>query len=90
MGWYRLSSCCRFRQIFLSISGAKGKLDSTTIHQFKMYEITEQLNAALDTIRTEIPNAGMKIGNLSLPVIPKDTIQAINICFPPSIWRISV
>ena len=71
-------------KFFFSISGAKGKLDSTTIHQFKMYEITEQLNAAVGYYSNRDPNAGMKIGTFSLPVIPKDTIQAISIMLPPS------
>jgi Domain of unknown function (DUF4270) len=71
-------------KFFFSISGAKGKLDSTTLHQFKMYEVTEQLNAAVGYYSNRNPNAGMEIGTFSFPPIPKDTVQAISVLLPTS------
>ena len=71
-------------KFFFSISGAKGKLDSTTIHQFKMFEVTEQLDAAVGYYSNRDPNAGMEIGTFSLPPIPKDTVQAIGVMLPAS------
>jgi hypothetical protein len=67
-----------------SINGAKGKLDSTTIRQIKIFEISEMLNSDVKYYFDRDPNAGQEIGTFSLPVIPKDTVQAINIVLPTS------
>jgi len=71
-------------KFFFSISGAKGTIDSTVTHQFKMYEITEQLNDAVGYYSNRDPNAGMEIGTFSLAPIPMDTIQAMSVILPTS------
>ena len=67
---------------YFSISGAKGKLDTTTIHLIKLYEITEQLNSTVAYYSNRDPNAGMEIGTFPLPPIPKDTVQSMSITLP--------
>jgi hypothetical protein len=69
-------------KLFFSIVGAKGKLDSTTIHQIQLFEITETLNSAVKYFSNRDPNALGEIGIFSLPPIPKDTTQSFQIRLP--------
>jgi hypothetical protein len=71
-------------KFFFSISGAKGALDTVTLHKIKIYEITEQLNSTVAYYSNRDPHAGEEIGTFSLPPIPKDTVQSINITLPTS------
>ena len=69
-------------KLYFSISGAKGTLDSTTIHKLKIFEIIEILNPAVSYYSNRDPNAGGEIGTFSLPAIPRDTAQSIEITLP--------
>jgi hypothetical protein len=69
-------------KLYFSISGAKGTLDSTTIHKLKIFEITEILNSTVRYYSNRDPNAGGEIGTFSLPAIPRDTAQSIEITLP--------
>ncbi|MBA4322226.1 MAG: hypothetical protein C0408_05350, partial [Odoribacter sp.] len=71
-------------KLFLTIAGAKGTLDSTTLRQIRLFEITEQLNSAVKYFSNRDPNAGMEIGTFSLPVISKDTTKSMVIVLPVS------
>jgi hypothetical protein len=69
-------------KLYLTIAGAKGTLDTITIRQFKMFEITEQLNSAVAYYSNRDPNAGTEIGTFSLPAISKDTLKTMEIDLP--------
>ena len=69
-------------KFFFSISGAKGTLDSTTIREIRLYEITEQLSSSVAYYSNRDPHAGMEIGAFALPPIPKDTVQSIALLLP--------
>jgi hypothetical protein len=68
--------------LYFSIAGAKGTLDSTTIHQIKIFEIDETLNSTVKYYSNHVPKIKKEIGTFSLPVITKDTIQGITIELP--------
>jgi Domain of unknown function (DUF4270) len=71
-------------KLFFSINGAKGTIDSTVLHQFKMYEITEDLNSAVGYYSNRDPNVGMEIGTFDLAPVSKDTIKAMVVTLPNS------
>lgn len=68
--------------LYFSIAGAKGTLDSTTIHQIKIFEIDETLNSTVKYYSNRLPNIKREIGTFPLPVITKDTTQNITIKLP--------
>jgi hypothetical protein len=71
-------------KLLVTITAAKGTLDTTTIRQIKLYEITEQLNPAVKYYSNRDPNAGIEIGTFNLPVIDTDTTKSIEIKLPNS------
>jgi hypothetical protein len=71
-------------RLTLSITGAKGILDSTITHQIKISEINETLNSANKYYSNRDPNAGIELAAISLPAITKDTAQAVGITLPVS------
>jgi hypothetical protein len=71
-------------KFFFTLKGAKGKVDSTTIHRIKIFEITEQLSSDVKYYSNRDPGAGMEIGTFDLPPVPKDTAQSIGILLPVS------
>lgn len=72
-------------KLYFTISGAKGKLDSTTIHKIKIYEITESLNSTSKYYSNRDPRAGKELGTISLPAFPKDSTKSIAVRLPDSI-----
>jgi hypothetical protein len=71
-------------KIYITLSGAKGTLDSTTIHKINLYEINEILNATDKYYSNRDPNAGELLATLSLPPIPKDTLMSMELALPIS------
>jgi hypothetical protein len=74
-------------RLYMVISGAKGTLDSTTVHQISLFEINEYLNSSVKYYSNRDPRAGMNFGTFPLPVIPKDTSDAFIIDLPKSVGQ---
>ncbi len=69
-------------KLFIALSGAKGKLDSTTIHKIKIFEIDEILNSTDKYYSNREPDTlltGALMATVSLPVITNDTSQSYSI-----------
>jgi hypothetical protein len=71
-------------KIYLTLYGAKGTLDSTTIHKINIYEINEILNSTNKYYSNRDPNAGKLLATVSLPPIPRDTLRHLVINLPRS------
>jgi hypothetical protein len=70
--------------LYISIVGAKGKLDTTVVHRIQLFEINEMLYTTTKYYSDRDPNAGMDIGTFPLAIIKKDTIQDIAVKLPKS------
>jgi hypothetical protein len=73
-------------KFYLTIQGAKGKLDSTTVHRLTLKETTRQLTAGVKYYSDQDPDTagGKNFGTYSLPVIKKDTVITIGRIMP--VW----
>jgi hypothetical protein len=71
-------------ELALTISGAKGTLDST-LHQIKISEIGEMLNSSTKYFSNRDPNIIKELGTFDLPGITKDTIQTLSVSLPVSV-----
>jgi hypothetical protein len=71
-------------KLYLAIAGAKGILDTVTVHQIKIFEITETLNSTDKYYSNRDPRAGTELATVSLPVISKDTSNFFTINLPLS------
>lgn len=69
-------------KIYMTFAGAKGTLDSTTIHKINIYEINEILNTTDKYYSNRDPNAGQLLATISLPPIPTDTLRYLEINLP--------
>jgi hypothetical protein len=72
-------------KLFLDLLGAKGTLDTTVIHQMKIYEITEDLVSTNKYFSNRDPHAGTELATVTLPTVKKDTIQSLEMRLPNSV-----
>jgi hypothetical protein len=73
-------------KFYCIIQGAKGKLDSTVVHQIILRETTQQLTAGVKYYSDQDPDTagGKNFGIFPLPIIKKDTVTALDATLP--IW----
>jgi hypothetical protein len=72
-------------KLFLNVLGTKGSLDTTVVHQMKIFEITEDLLSTNKYFSNRDPHAGAELATVTLPTVKKDTIQTLEIRLPDSI-----
>ena len=71
-------------RFFLTIQGAKGKLDTTTVHYIKLRETVAQLTSGVKYYSDQDPDTagGKDFGIYPLPIIKKDTATALEVMLP--------
>jgi hypothetical protein len=73
-------------KFFFTVQGAKGKLDSTTVHHIILKETTQQLTAGVKYYSDQDPDTvgGKDFGIYPLTPITKDTVTAFSFLMP--VW----
>jgi hypothetical protein len=60
-------------KLYMLVAGAKGTVDSTSVHEFELYEINEELKSTVKYYSNRDPQAGKHLALITMPVIPRDT-----------------